>query len=68
MRFKGLCTGLLMRPVSGNTSMLQLRKIEIWTENQYPTECSSNIDNETLDKKVTEKKLQQNPTKMEKIF
>ena len=40
---------------------------EIWTENQYPTEWSSSIVNETLDKIVT-KSSRQNHPKMNNIL
>ena len=38
---------------------------EIWTENQYPTEWSSSIVNETLDKIVTKEKVTLNPPQNE---
>ena len=40
---------------------------EIWSENQYPTEWSSNIVNETLDKVVTMEKVTAKPPKMNNI-
>ena len=42
---------------------------EIWNENQHPTELSSKIVNETLDKIVTKKKVTATPPpKMNKIL
>ena len=45
---------------------------DIWTENQYPTEWSSNIINETLDKLVTKEKVtakpHQNEQHLEKVI
>ena len=38
---------------------------EIWTENQYPTEWSSNIVKETLDKIVTKEKVTAKPPQYE---
>ena len=38
---------------------------EIWTENQYPTERSSSIVNETLDKIVTKEKVTSKPPQNE---
>ena len=38
---------------------------EIWTENQYPTEWSSSIVNETLDKIVTKEKVTAKPPQNE---
>ena len=38
---------------------------EIWTENQYPTEWSSSIVNETLDKTVTKEKVRAKPPQNE---
>ena len=38
---------------------------EIWTENQFPTEWSSSIVNETLDKIVTKEKVTAKPPQNE---
>ena len=38
---------------------------EIWTENHYPTEWSSSIVNETLDKIVTKEKVTAKPPQNE---
>ena len=40
---------------------------EIWSENQYPTEWSSTIVNETLDKIITREKVTAKPPKMNNI-
>ena len=41
---------------------------EIWTENQYPTEWSSSIVDETLDKIVTKEKVTAKPPQNEQHF
>ena len=36
---------------------------EIWNENQYPTECSFRIDNETFEKIISIEKVKVKPCK-----
>ena len=54
-----------MRPASDWQSFdVALKKNqEIWNENQYPTEWSSSLVNETLDKIVTKEKVTANHPK-----
>ena len=44
------------------------RNQEMRTENQYPTEWLSSIDNETLDKIATKQKVTAEPTKNYQLF
>ena len=56
-----------MRPASDWQSFdVALKKNqEIWNENQYPTEWSSSVVNETLDKIVTKEKVTAKPPQKE---